>query len=222
VHDGVVLPEPPLDAIANGSSADVHVLCGTNADEMTLFSLMDPALATLDDAAVIERLAVLDATIDATSLLQTYRDRREGASTTDIWIAMATDGVFRIPAIRLVEAHLPHGTAWMYLFTWPSPAFGGMLKSTHALEIPFVFDNLHQLGVGLFTGEGAERQSIADAMHVAWLAFAHRHNPAHDAIPDWPPYDLDRRATMRIDAEWELLHDPMGDERKYWEHQTAL
>ena len=37
--------------------------------------------------------------------------------------------VFRIPAIRLAEAQLPHGPAWMYLFTWETPAFGGVLRS---------------------------------------------------------------------------------------------
>ncbi len=222
VHDGVVLPEPPLVAIANGSSANVHVICGTNTDEMTLFSLMDPTLATLDDHGMSKRVTTFDSNIDGDELVRTYRDSRGGASAADVWIAMSTDAVFRIPAIRLVEAHLKHGPAWMYLFTWASPAFGGALKSTHALEIPFVFDNLDQPGVAVFTGDGPERQGIADGMHAAWLAFANNHDPAHAGIPEWPTYDLDRRQTMKIDANWELLHDPMGDERKFWEHETAL
>ncbi len=222
VHDGVVLPNAPLDAIAAGSSAGVAMLCGTNADEMTLFSIVDPTLATMDDAAVAGRLAGFDPTLDAPSLLRTYRDHKSGASTQDIWIAMASDGVFRIPAIRLVEAHLQHGPAWMYLFTWATPAFGGMLKSTHALEIPFVFDNLDQPGVEMFTGDGAERQSIADGMHAAWIAFARTGDPSHPGIPSWPAYELDRRATMQIDATWELVDDPDGDVRKYWEHETTL
>jgi para-nitrobenzyl esterase len=222
VHDAEVLPVPPLEAIAAGMSAGVHVLCGTNFDEMTLFAIVDPALASIDDDGIADRLAKFDRTIDAASLLRTYRDHRVGASTQDIWIAMSTDGLFRIPSIRLVEAHLAHGPAWMYLFTWASPAFGGVLKSTHALEIPFVFDNLDQPGVPLFTGDGAERQGIADRMHAAWLAFVGTGSPQHADTPAWPQYDLDRRPTMQIDAEWQLLDDPMGDERKFWEHETAL
>lgn len=222
VHDGHVLPAPPLDAIADGSSAGVAVLCGTNADEMTLFTIVDPTLATLDDAGIAERLAGFDPTIDAASLLRTYRDHKAGASTQDVWVAMASDGVFRIPAIQLVEAHRAHGPAWMYYFTWATPAFGGVLKSTHALEIPFVFDNLDQPGVEMFTGDGADRQSIADGMHAAWIAFARTGDPSHPGIPAWPAYDLDRRATMQIDATWQLVDDPEGDVRKYWEHETTL
>jgi para-nitrobenzyl esterase len=222
VHDGVVLPDAPLNAIAAGSSAGVAVLCGTNADEMTLFAIVDPTLATMDDADVAQRLAGFDPTLDAPSLLRTYRDHKAGASTQDVWIAMASDGLFRIPAIRLVEAHLAHGPAWMYLFTWATPVFGGMLKSTHALEIPFVFDNLDQPGVEMFTGDGGERQSIADGMHAAWIAFARTGDPSHPGIPQWPNYGLERRATMRIDATWELVDDPDSDVRKYWEHETTL
>ena len=53
--------------------------------------------------------------------------------------------------------------AWMYRFTWETPVFGGVLWSTHALEIPFVFDTLDQPGADQFTGDGLERAAIADA-----------------------------------------------------------
>ncbi len=41
------LPQPPLDAIAAGNAAGVHVLTGTNGQEMTLFLAGDPQLATM-------------------------------------------------------------------------------------------------------------------------------------------------------------------------------
>ena len=217
VHDGTVLPAPPLDAIRSGSSAGVEILCGTNADEMTLFTLMDPTVASLDDETITGHLADRYPNVDTAEMLRVYRERRGGSSPQDVWVAMSSDAVFRIPAIRLVEAHLEHGPAWMYWFTWPSPAFGGVLRSTHALEIPFVFDNLHQPGIPMLTGDGEERHDIATRMHASWLAFAHSGDPGHAAIPDWPRYDLERRPTMRIDTEWSLVHDPGGDERKYWD-----
>jgi para-nitrobenzyl esterase len=103
----------------------------------------------------------------------------------------------------------------MYLFTWESPQFGGVLKSTHALEIPFMFDNLDH-GAELFTGTAQDRQQLADAMHRAWVAFAQNGDPNHDGIPTWPQYDLDRRATMRFDITSEVVEDPMGAERAAW------
>ena len=86
--------------------------------------------------------------------------------------------------------------------------FGGLLRSTHALEIPFVFDNLDRGGAEMLTGTGAERQAIADAMHRAWIAFARDGDPNHPGLPEWPQYDTRRRATMRFDTTIEVLDDP--------------
>ncbi len=158
----------------------MHLLTGTNEHEMTLFQILDPTLADLDDAQMIERLRPW--ADDPARLLHEYRAASPDATPQQIWLALTTDGVFRIPAIKLVEAQLAHGPSWMYRFSWETPAFGGILRSTHAIEIPFVFDNLDRNTEGV-TGEGPERQGIADTMHRAWIAFARTGDPG------WPAYD---------------------------------
>ncbi len=120
------------------------------------------------------------------SLLDDYRSRRPDATPQELWLALSTDGVFRIPAIRLLEAQAAHAPVWSYLFTFESPVFGGILRSTHALEIPFVFDTLDGSGADMLTGTGPERQGIADSMHGAWIAFARHGDPSHAGIPEWP------------------------------------
>ena len=107
-----------------------------------------------------------------------YRAPTPDAHAAGALVALATDGVFRIPAVRLAEAQAAHGPVWMYRFTWETPVFGGILRSTHALEIPFVFDTLDQPRRRQFTGDGPERAAIADAMHRAWIAFARTGDPA--------------------------------------------
>jgi para-nitrobenzyl esterase len=213
VVDDVVLHQPPLAAIAEGNAADVRVLTGTNLTEMTLFTVADPAMATLDDDAIRGRLVGAFGA-DGAGLLDDYRSRRPDATPQELWLALSTDGVFRIPAIRLLEAQAAHAPVWSYLFTFESPVFGGILRSTHALEIPFVFDTLDSGGADMLTGTGPERQGIADAMHRAWIAFAHRGDPSHAGIPEWPTYDLERRPTMRFDTECEVLDDPYGADRR--------
>ena len=52
VVDGVLLPDDPLVAVANGSSTGIDLLIGTNRDELTLFGLGNPALMALDDEGV--------------------------------------------------------------------------------------------------------------------------------------------------------------------------
>ena len=130
---------------------------------------------------------------------------------------MSTDALFRIPAIHLAERQLAHAPVWSYLFTWATPVFDGILRSTHALEIPFVFDGLEQPGSELFTGTGEERAGIARRMHDAWIAFARNGDPEHEGIPDWPSYDTEHRFTMRIDDTWELLADPVPETRRLWD-----
>jgi para-nitrobenzyl esterase len=205
VHDGTVLPEPPLDAIRNGSAEGVHVLTGTNKDEMTLFVMADPALGTLSFDDV--RTRVVGAIGDAgAALFDELHKLHPDLAAPQLWIAIATEVVFHDPAIRMLEAQQWHGPTWLYWFTWETPAFGGLLKSTHALEIPFVWDNLDK-GADMLTGTGEERQGIADAMHAAWIAFARTGDPSTPARP-WPQYDTERRATLRFDTTCEVLDDP--------------
>lgn len=217
VIDGTVLPQPPLDAIASGSAAGVRLLVGTNQDEMTLFGVLDPTLTTLDDASIRDRIHTYWGDTGVDEFLDTYRRLHPGASLQDLWISMSTDALFRIPAIRLAEHQVAHGPVWSYLFTWASPVFNGILKSTHALEIPFVFDALEQPGSDVFTGTGEERAGIARRMNDAWIAFARNGDPGHDGIPEWPSYDTEHRFTMRIDETWELLADPGSETRRLWD-----
>ena len=220
VIDGTVLSEQPLAAIAAGNAAGVRVLTGTNLNEMTLFTIADPDLAMIDDEGVRNRLrAAFGAQGDP--VFDSYRARRPDATPQELWLDLSTDGVFRIPAIRLLEAQLAHAPVWSYLFTFQSPVFGGILRSTHALEIPFVFDNLDRGGADILTGSGTERQAIADAMHRGWIAFARDGDPQHAGLPEWPRYDLDRRATMRFDTTFELLDDPAREDREVFEAEIA-
>ena len=211
VVDGRVLPQPPIDAVRGGLSSQVRVLVGTNRDEMTLFGLGE-----VDD----ERLRRIAARIfaDADVALAAYRSEWPGASPDDLLTAIMTDQVFRIPAVRLAEAQAANsGTAYQYLFTWESRAFGGRLKATHALEIPFVFNNLARAGVDVFLGPGPTPQALADAMHAAWIAFIRTGNPACDAVGDWPAYRLDRRAVMELGDHVGLRIDPYSATRALWQ-----
>jgi para-nitrobenzyl esterase len=182
---------------------------------MTLFHMMDQTLAQIDEAGLVRRSQTWFDAARAEQIVAGYRANRPGASLLEVWTDLSTDAVFRIPAIKLAEAQLAHGPVWMYLFTWETPVFGG-LRSTHALEIPFVWDNLDAPGASMFTGDGDDRQAIADAMHAAWIAFARDRDPQHAALPSWPQYEPERRPTMRFDTTREVLDDPFGADRELW------
>ena len=98
---------------------------------------------------------------------------------------------------------------WMYRFDWESR--NGALKATHALEIPFAFDNLGKSGVGIFLGPGDIPQNVADKMHQCWIDFI------VDGDPGWPKYTTDDRINMRFDTESEAVTDPDTAIRSVWE-----
>jgi carboxylesterase type B len=139
-----------------------------------------------------------------------YSAAHPGASPGDLLAALQTDWYWRIPAIRLADAHAKSSSAtWMYEFAWRSPQFGGLLGACHSLEIPFVFDTL---GVETEQLWGANPpQSLADTMHAAWAGFAARGDPG------WSKYDLNRRMTMRFGAISQPVDDPLATARALWQ-----
>ncbi len=217
VVDGLSLPRPPNDAVREGSSADVEMIVGTNLDEMRLFGLMDARLAETDEATLEHRAASVFGPT-AAKAVEVYRRSRPGVPLGDVWTAVLTDQVFRIPAIRLAEAQSIHQPrTYMYLFQWATPILDGKLGSCHALELPFVFDNMDKRGADLFTGGGAEPRKLAGRMSAAWTAFAHRGAPDTASLPPWPAYEVGQRSTMVLDTECVVVDDPAGEERLLWD-----
>ena len=218
VVDGVVLPEPPIDAIGKGQAAGVSVLIGTTRDEWRLFTMMDPTIATLDDESAARRVAAMVRNPSgAADVIAHYRASRPDASISDLWSAVGTDVVFRIPAIRLAEHQSALGNeVFMYRFDYATPVFGGVLGACHALEIPFVFDSL-DAGAEMFVGPlNDDHRTLARRMHESWVAFGRAGRPAADGLPEWPRYTAEKRATMLFDFEPRVVDDPDGADREVW------
>lgn len=203
VVDGQVLPVRPVDGIAGGAGRRVDLLVGTNQDEHRLF-LVPTGVADATDDATLQ--AVAGALGLGASGVASYRTAAPNAG--DAFAAVLTDWFFRIPAIRLAEAH--QGTSYMYEFAWKSPAFGGRLGACHAAEIGFVFDTLDAEGGEALFGSSPPAE-LAAAMHRAWIAFA------RSGRPGWDAYDPDARATMVFDLDSKLVYDPRAEQRVLWD-----
>jgi carboxylesterase type B len=206
------LPQVPVEAIRAGNAAGVRVVTGTTTEEWKLFGLMLKATQEPLDGARLRQRAAKAMGDDGVALVEHYEANRPGADADDVWSAVVTDFVFRIPAIRMLEAQVPHNAdAYLYEFGHRSTAWGGALGACHAIEIPFAFDNLDQAGAAAFIGEiGDTERALATEVNAAWLGAATGGEP-------WDRYDLDRRATRRFGgATPGILDDPAGDERELW------
>jgi len=203
VVDGEILPARPIDGITAGNGRDVDLLVGTNTDEHRLF-LVPTGVADVANDAIVQLTA--GALGLSPAGLASYT--AAAASAGDTLAAVLTDWFFRIPAIRLAEAH--QGPSYMYEFAWPSPLFEGRLGACHALEIGFVFDTLDADEDEVLHGS-APPAGLAAAMHGAWAEFA------RSGRPGWDAYAPATRATMTFAETSAVSHDPRPQQRTAWD-----
>ncbi len=220
VLDGRTLTEHMFEPVPAPSSLGVPLLIGTCKDEMTLFSL-----DIQRDRFGADRLRSAAHSIfgDATdTAVGVYERTRRGSTTFDRYIAMTTDR-FRVGSIRIAErrAEASAVPVYMYRFDFESPLFEGQLGAPHAMEIPFVFDNLDVAGGLSLHGGRPGSQPLADRVSEAWLAFARTGNPSHPGLPNWPAYEPARRSTMLFDEECRVVEDPDAEEREAWDQISA-
>jgi para-nitrobenzyl esterase len=111
-----------------------------------------------------------------------------------------TDAMFRIGSLHMAEVRAEQGhPAYVYQFDWQSPAG---FQACHCIEIPFVVDNFSNWTDSpmLKGGDPTEMKGLAEAIHRAWIAFAHTGKPDHSRLPRWPAYRHEDRMTMRFDS----------------------
>jgi para-nitrobenzyl esterase len=205
--DGVALPSGPFDPAAPAISADVPVLIGTNKDEATLFMFADPKFGDYTEEDLAKR-AKQSAGDKAEALIAAARETFPDYSPSHLASAVQTVTMMWRDSIAMAERKAAQGAApvYMYLLEWETPRGRGRLRSPHALEIPLVFDNVET--ARNFVGNGEAPQALAEQMSEAWLAFARTGDPATPALPDWPPYEPSRRATMVFNLESRVVNDP--------------
>ncbi len=220
VIDGDVLPRSTYKAIEDGETAGIPIVVGTVRDEFSMFMLPDQAIATLSEASLQARVEAIapGRGREAIELYRTARQARgEDVSPPALWIAMMTDHDFFVSAMRFAELQSHHAPVYGYLFTYPSPAMGGMFGSIHGLELPFLWGFGNEPGLATLVGDASAAAPLSAAIQDAWLAFARKGDPSPDGIGDWPAYDVGRRATMILDLEPKIMDAPREAERQFWE-----
>ena len=147
--------------------------------------------------------------------VDTVRGLRGPTRRFRLFDAITTDARFRMNATKVALNYrtFPQD-AFVYLFSWESPARRGAVGSCHALEMPFVFGTLWAPTQDRFAGSGPEAEALSRRMMDAWIAFARGGNPSHEGIGDWPAYDEAARQTMVFDRETRLESDPFAEERE--------
>jgi para-nitrobenzyl esterase len=212
VVDGVALPADPFDPAAPAQSADVPLIIGTNKDEITLFVAGQPWVGNLTEAQ-LDAQAPMVGGPNAPQILAALKKAHPDYSPSYLLAELMTTTFMWGGSITLATRKAAQGGApvYMYQLVWETPIAGGLFKSPHTLEIPFVFDTVEATRPLL--GPGPAPQHLADQMSAAWVAFAKTGNPNNPAIPAWPAYNAKTRATMLFDVSSKVVDDPYPDVR---------
>jgi para-nitrobenzyl esterase len=209
VIDGTYFPGGPFAPEAPSASVDVPLMIGSNKDEQSLFLGHLPWItgATFDTLPEAMKSYLGDRSAE---IVAKYRAAQPSLPADQLALLIVGDIGVRMMSLQMAERKLAQKAAnvFVYLFTWETPVLGGRLRSTHTLEIPFVFNTADTAEL---TGSDPARLPLGDTMSRAWIAFAKSGNPG------WLAYDTHRRATMVFDLKSRVENDPFGAERRAWE-----
>jgi carboxylesterase type B len=209
VHGTGTLPMNPV--LSAGFAPGVPLLAGTARNEaaplVNGIASVAPALAPLIRRGFKRALRMDRSIVDA------YRNGpRHIRGLAALVEAGWSDWGFRIPTIRLLEARSE--PSWLYEFRWQAPGQAPASGSWHAIDLPFVRDDLEAIiaqgepGWPLF-GQQPPKE-LAKDMHGAFVEFAKTGNPG------WAQYEVGERSTMIFDTPTEVLPDAAGIEREAW------
>ncbi len=237
VVDGHFLSVTPSAAFANGAAAAIDLLVSWTADEMRLYP--NPSA---DEAGIegitgwVQHYLTGRSSADpgrdrARQLVAFYEDLMAGCGSStpaDIYAAIQTDGMMRLPARRIADAHAANGQGATYVaqFSWGAHVEGETWErgAFHAIDLPFTFGTLDRAGWAEFLGAGPDAERLAQWHMAAWSSFARigdpgapfAHGPTGEPGP-WPRYDNHRRATMILDTTCEVRDDPLAVIADAWD-----
>src|SRR5215468_564828 len=211
VMDGTILPHHPFDPVAPPESADVPMIISTTLEDaalsLTNFNLDEAGLKALLNQRYAEK---------GEEILALYRRRYPQKSAFLIQAQAFTDAGFRRSAITQAErkAALGKAHAYMYLWSWESPGFGGKFGAVHGTDVAASFHGVRDTIMGVGSAEG---KVMCDRLASVWVAFAKTGDPNNPQLPRWPAYDSATRATMVFDTDTRVETDPRSEIRKFWE-----
>ena len=221
VVDGGDLPQHPAEPEAPAISDGIPLMVGGTKEESAFFLADDDAVwnSTLTEEELRRRVAAV-AGDQTDALLSAYRSAMPQARPGDRIIAALTGSNFWVRTVLLAERYATRQRApvYMYSLDWQSPAHDGRVKAHHAMDLPFVFDNVD---VADTTAGAPGARELAAQISATWIAFARNGSPDNPAIPSWPAYTTEDRDTMVFDKECRVARDPDREARLLWSRVVA-
>ncbi|WP_176440810.1 carboxylesterase/lipase family protein [Oceanicola sp. 22II-s10i] len=214
IPDGHNLPEAPFSEGAPEISAGIPIMIGTCNNEAYYLLIEQKGAFEMTREDAVGRIQALNNLEKAAAeeIYTLYDQKTPGNKPVDVYADVLTDQRFRMNSLRCARLKAEQGTApaYLYRFTWNSPAQGGKYRAIHTIEVPFVFGTMDTATE--LVGTGPELGPLCDKVMGAWIAFARTGDPNAPGLPQWDPYDGETCGTMLLDIEPTFVQDPPGPE----------
>jgi len=214
---GSAIPRDPFAPDAPPMSANIPLIVSTVLDER---SYREANFAmTWDD---VKKMLQRQVGADADKVLAMYRNEDAKASPFIINARVITDTTFRRSATTMADRKAAQAAAggaqvWSYLWTVPSPAFGGRYGATHGIDVS---PSMHDIRFPLM-GPTADSVRLADQLASVWVSMAATGNPNNPRTPTWPTYDTKTRTTLVFGDPTNAVNDPRRAFREYWDNKAS-
>jgi para-nitrobenzyl esterase len=178
IIDGWVLPEQPLVIFARHEQADIPVIIGSNARELS--NLLRPKERTAETFRNWARQNFAPIADDVIALYPIPTP----ADAKDAFIRAGTELEVTAPARWTAQAmHGGKNKTYLYEVTYAYPSQGGQQWGAfHGIELLLMLDSPR-------VPRDPAGDALAEALRSYWAQFAKMGDPNLPGLPPWPPYD---------------------------------
>ena len=199
VADGELIPRKPMKAWRDGAAGDITFMMGSTDDEFNYFKFYfkPEEMPTFWHGQFNIHF---DTQLDPEEWERKYFEAH-GCELQPNYIDFMNNTGFFVGCDLMAEEQSAYSKVFVYRFAYKSTIEG--MGSCHAIEVPFVMENLDTPNGLEFTGPNPPK-SLADKMNDTWYAFACTGDPSTAELGEWPAYSADDHVTMFIDEQaWE-------------------
>ena len=231
VYDGDIIPlEKDMDEAIADAATRVEMILGTNLSEWNYFE--EDSEGETSEEKFASWVEGMDAMYDeayegaddegkkAIEDLIAYEGEKvpeEYQTPEELKAALAKSGFvsesWRYEILNFADRFADAGgTIYDYLCEVPSTLDQMYKSAVHAVELPYVFNNLDD---NMYAGK--VDKTTAERTQEAWTNFAKTGNPSIEEA-EWQPYETKDRMTMVIEKDkWECVSDPSKNPRELLE-----
>jgi len=223
VVDGTIVPEMPLRYLTSDAAADdlrdKQLIFGVAKDEWQFWRSTSDTLRSGSRESTRAVLTQVFSEDEAEGILDFHLNAEPGDPRPGRALSDAMSFVHAKWGTLAVALNLSRRVpTWMFQFSWELPGMGGILRSVHTGDIPFLWGNYTPDDIAMlppFKGIDLGRVSVvSSAMRSMYAEFMRTGNPGGD----WQPFDRDGWNILWFGEQLEMRPGLLRDE---WDLMTG-